>query len=133
VASIISGKLALKYSGRDLEAMQAVAKAGLNRSLSQYNTAINAFQVCVLVDIHAFSRPCAVLWPVTLRVSPWCRPCPHVCFQELSSDAIVRAHLGDLRNTMLEQNLLRILEPFSRVEVQLTVCLSFHLSVVSLF
>lgn len=36
---------------------------------------------------------------------------------ELSSDDIVRSHLSALYDTLLEQNLLRIVEPYSVVEV----------------
>jgi len=81
VPSIVSGKLALKYSGRELEAMQAVAKAGLNRSLAEFQVVLASFE------------------------------------QELAKDIIIQSHLGELKNTMLEQNLQRILEPFSRIEI----------------
>uniref|UniRef100_A0A0A9YDR1 Putative 26S proteasome regulatory subunit rpn6 n=1 Tax=Lygus hesperus TaxID=30085 RepID=A0A0A9YDR1_LYGHE len=37
--------------------------------------------------------------------------------QELQDDAIVYRHLGSIRDSLLEQNLLRILEPYSRVEI----------------
>lgn len=36
---------------------------------------------------------------------------------ELEEDAVVRAHLGALYDTMLEQNLCRIVEPYMRVQV----------------
>lgn len=36
---------------------------------------------------------------------------------ELEDDVIVKAHLGTLYDTMLEQNLCRIIEPYARVEV----------------
>lgn len=36
---------------------------------------------------------------------------------ELEDDVIVRAHLDTLYDTMLEQNLCRIIEPYSRVQV----------------
>lgn len=38
---------------------------------------------------------------------------------ELEDDVIVKAHLGTLYDTMLEQNLCRIIEPYLRVEVSL--------------
>lgn len=37
--------------------------------------------------------------------------------KELELDVIVKAHLGTLYDTMLEQNLCRIIEPYLRVEV----------------
>lgn len=37
---------------------------------------------------------------------------------ELSSDPIIRAHLVALYDTMLETNLLKVIQPFSRVEVE---------------
>jgi 26S proteasome regulatory subunit N6 len=36
---------------------------------------------------------------------------------QLSNDAIIKSHLAALYDTLFEQNLLRIIEPFSRVEV----------------
>lgn len=37
--------------------------------------------------------------------------------QELCDDPIIKAHLNSLYDTMLEQNLCRLIEPYSRVEV----------------
>ncbi|KDN41867.1 PCI-domain-containing protein [Tilletiaria anomala UBC 951] len=37
--------------------------------------------------------------------------------EELSNDPIIRNHLAALYDTLLEQNLLRIVEPYSRVEI----------------
>ena len=39
-------------------------------------------------------------------------------FPELSSDTTIRTHLSALYDTLLEQNLLRIVEPYSVVEVE---------------
>lgn len=44
--------------------------------------------------------------------------------KELAEDVIVQAHLGTLYDTMLEQNLCRIIEPYSRVQVSL-ICHNF--------
>ena len=37
---------------------------------------------------------------------------------ELSSDTTIRTHLSALYDTLLEQNLLRIVEPYSVVEIE---------------
>ncbi|KAJ7583203.1 PCI domain-containing protein [Mycena floridula] len=37
---------------------------------------------------------------------------------ELSSDPTIRSHLSELYDTLLEQNLLRIVEPYSMVEIE---------------
>lgn len=81
VQSIMSGKLAVKYAGRDLDAMKAVAEASHRRSLADFQAAVKEYR------------------------------------QELEDDVIVRAHLGSLYDTMLEQNLCRLVEPYSRVQV----------------
>ncbi|KAF4525765.1 hypothetical protein B566_EDAN002027 [Ephemera danica] len=82
VQQIVSGKLALKYAGRDIEAMKQVASSSHKRSLADFQLA--------LVNYKA----------------------------ELENDPIVRAHLDTLYDTMLEQNLCRIIEPYSRVQVE---------------
>lgn len=82
VQHIISGKLALKYSGRDIDAMKSVAKASHKRSLADFQQALVTFK------------------------------------KELDDDPIVHAHLDTLYDNLLEQNLCRIIEPYSRVEVR---------------
>lgn len=81
ITSIIEGKLAQRYAGRDIDAMKAVAKAHEERSLEQFEIALKEYK------------------------------------GELSNDAIIRNHLSALYDTLLEQNLLRIIEPYSRVEL----------------
>lgn len=81
VQAIMSGKLAVKYAGLDLDAMRAVAEASHRRSLADFQKAVKQYR------------------------------------QELEDDVIVRAHLGSLYDAMLEQNLCRLVEPYSRVQV----------------
>lgn len=81
VNQIVSGKLAITYSGRDIDAMKAVAQASHKRSLADFQEGLKQYK------------------------------------HELEDDVIVKAHLGTLYDTMLEQNLCRIIEPYARVEV----------------
>ncbi|KAF5272130.1 hypothetical protein FQA39_LY01212 [Lamprigera yunnana] len=81
VQQIVSGKLAIKYAGRDIDAMKSVAQASHKRSLADFQQAVKQYK------------------------------------HELEDDVIVRAHLGTLYDNMLEQNLCRIIEPYSRVQV----------------
>lgn len=38
--------------------------------------------------------------------------------EELQDDPVVHAHLSVLYDTLLQENLVRLIEPFSRVEIQ---------------
>eukprot|EP00128_Syssomonas_multiformis_P004820 Colp12_sorted_trinity150504_noHs@4074 len=82
VQSVLSGKLALRYQGKELDAMKAVAQAHHNRSLAQFEKALEQYK------------------------------------KELTEDPIIASHMNALYDTLLEQNLLRLIEPFSRVELQ---------------
>jgi len=81
VSNIVSGKLALRYSGPEVEAMKAVAAANKARSLADFQEAVGKYK-CQLED-----------------------------------DKIVAKHLDTLYQNMLEQNLCRIIEPYSKVQV----------------
>lgn len=82
VPGIVNGNVALKFSGRQVDAMVAVAKAHSERSLESFEKTLGDFKV------------------------------------DLSDDPIVHAHLNSLYDTLKEQNLLRLTEPFSRVEIK---------------
>eukprot|EP01118_Nematostelium_gracile_P009105 TRINITY_DN3050_c0_g1_i1.p1 TRINITY_DN3050_c0_g1~~TRINITY_DN3050_c0_g1_i1.p1 ORF type:complete len:419 (-),score=119.64 TRINITY_DN3050_c0_g1_i1:597-1853(-) len=81
VQSIIGGKVALRYAGKDIEAMKVVANAHKGRSLQEFEAAKTNFK------------------------------------SELTNDPIVHTHLTELYDTLLEQNLSRIIEPFSVIEI----------------
>ncbi|KAI9856761.1 MAG: 26S proteasome regulatory subunit rpn6 [Trichoglossum hirsutum] len=82
VNSLMSSKNAIKYAGKNLEAMKAVARAHSNRSLEEYEKALSDYRY------------------------------------ELGSDTFIRNHLRRLYDAMLEQNLIKVIEPFSRVEIE---------------
>ncbi|KAI4137923.1 MAG: hypothetical protein L6R39_007043 [Caloplaca ligustica] len=81
VNSLMTSKQAMKYSGKNLEAMKSVARAHSNRSLEEYERALSDYRY------------------------------------ELGSDTFIRNHLRRLYDAMLEQNLIKVIEPFSRVEI----------------
>lgn len=97
VPQIVSGKLAIKYAGRDVDAMKTVAQASHKR-----------YSKTVLFR-HCYS--------CTFRSLADFQQGVKLYKHELEDDVIVRAHLGTLYDNMLEQNLCRIIEPYSRVEV----------------
>lgn len=82
VPGIVNGSVALKFSGRQVDAMVAVAKAHSARSLEAFEKTLEEYKA------------------------------------ELTDDPIVHAHLNSLNDTLKEQNLLRLTEPFSRVEIK---------------
>lgn len=81
VNNLMTSKQAMKYSGKNLEAMKSVARAHSNRSLEEYERALSNYRY------------------------------------ELGSDTFIRNHLRRLYDAMLEQNLIKVIEPFSRVEI----------------
>jgi 26S proteasome regulatory subunit N6 len=81
VTNLVSGKLALRHSGPDMESMKAVALAAKARSLADFQKAVKTYKV------------------------------------QLEDDMIVAKHLTTLYSNMLEHNLCRIIEPYSKVQV----------------
>jgi 26S proteasome regulatory subunit N6 len=61
--------------------MKAVSQAHKNRSLQEFESALNTYR------------------------------------EELGNDQIIRTHLAALYDTLLEQNLQRVIEPYSHVEI----------------
>eukprot|EP00298_Acanthocystis_sp_HF-20_P013521 c20392_g1_i1.p2 GENE.c20392_g1_i1~~c20392_g1_i1.p2 ORF type:complete len:440 (+),score=173.19 c20392_g1_i1:71-1321(+) len=81
INQIITGKAGIRYTGREVDAMKAIAAAYTARSLANYEVALQQYPT------------------------------------ELKDDIVVNSHLAGLYETLLEQNLARILEPFSRVQI----------------
>ncbi|XP_043911171.1 26S proteasome non-ATPase regulatory subunit 11 isoform X3 [Protopterus annectens] len=84
VQALVSGKLALRYAGRQTDALKCVAQASKNRSLAELE------KVRALTEYKA----------------------------ELRDDPIINTHLAKLYDNLLEQNLIRVIEPFSRVQIE---------------
>eukprot|EP00008_Paramoeba_atlantica_P009422 CAMPEP_0201489662 /NCGR_PEP_ID=MMETSP0151_2-20130828/23211_1 /ASSEMBLY_ACC=CAM_ASM_000257 /TAXON_ID=200890 /ORGANISM="Paramoeba atlantica, Strain 621/1 / CCAP 1560/9" /LENGTH=421 /DNA_ID=CAMNT_0047875325 /DNA_START=67 /DNA_END=1332 /DNA_ORIENTATION=+ len=80
VHSIIAGKFSLKYAGRQIASMAAIADAYSDRSLKKFNEVLDEFP-------------------------------------ELKEDTLIQRHIHSLYDMLLEQNLLRIIEPFSVVQL----------------
>ncbi|EGP86641.1 unnamed protein product [Zymoseptoria tritici ST99CH_1A5] len=78
---LMTSKHAIRYAGKNLDAMKAIARAHNNRSLEEYEQALHAYRY------------------------------------ELGSDRFIASHLRRLYDSMLEQNLIKVIEPFSRVEI----------------
>ncbi|XP_064647631.1 26S proteasome non-ATPase regulatory subunit 11-like [Lineus longissimus] len=81
VHSIVSGKLALRYAGPEIDAMKSIATASHKRSLADFQKTLTTYKI------------------------------------QLVDDPIIRAHLDSLYDNLLEQNLCRLIEPFSQVQV----------------
>jgi len=81
VNNLITGKLALKYAGKDIESMKAIAAASQKRSLADFQKILETYK------------------------------------EELIDDPFIRSHLDILYDNLLEQNLSRIIEPFSKVQI----------------
>eukprot|EP00887_Chlorella_sp_A99_P005137 scaffold25.g5137.t1 len=116
VPAIISSKGGLKYAGADVDAMRAVAKAHEDRSLQQFQAALEAYapQARGAGGGGGGGRAGAAgAGGAAARL----------CSRRgggvgvLVEDPIVHAHLSELYDILLEQNLIRLIEPFSRVEV----------------
>ncbi|GAB6030500.1 26S proteasome non-ATPase regulatory subunit 11 [Chamberlinius hualienensis] len=93
VQGIVSGKLALRYAGPEIDAMKSIANASSKRSLADFQKTLVQYK------------------------------------KELLDDSIIRAHLDTLYDNMLEQNLCRIIEPYSRVEVShISKCINLEMA-----
>jgi len=94
-------------------------------SLSSSMRNLEKWKVCVPSHVHikteiwpTLKRPCGIIE----RVDSILHSLPSILYSlfvtELSSDSTIRSHLAALYDTLLEQNLLRIVEPYSVVEIE---------------
>jgi len=78
---MLTGRQGVKYAGKDIEAMSAIASAATRRSLKEFKSVTDEY--------------------------------PH----ELQDDLLIKHHLHILHEQLLESNLIRIIEPYSCVEI----------------
>jgi 26S proteasome regulatory subunit N6 len=79
--------------------MRAIARAHQERNLADFEKALRDYKDGLSKDVQPFDK----CW---------------LFVTELSSDPTIRSHLAALYDTLLEQNLLRIVEPYSVVEIE---------------
>lgn len=79
--------------------MRAIARAHQERNLADFERALRDYKHGWLTPIHSHRDLILSLL-------------------ELSSDPTIRSHLAALYDTLLQQNLLRIVEPYSVVEIE---------------
>lgn len=82
ISGMISNKQGVKFAGKDIEAMSAIAAAASRRSLKEYESVTKSYP------------------------------------RELQDDILINHHLGFLHEQLLESNLIRIIEPYSCVEIE---------------
>ena len=78
---LISSKQGVKFAGKDIDAMSAIASAAARRSLKEYESVTKSYP------------------------------------NELQDDILIKHHLKFLHEQLLESNLIRIIEPYSCVEI----------------
>lgn len=105
VNSIINTKQAIKFIGIDSEALQAVAKAHQQRSLELFEEATKKYSA-------RKSSLGVLLCSKSFRPTQTWNSCV-----ELVEDALIKIHLGKLYEDLLESNLIKIIQPFSCVEI----------------
>jgi 26S proteasome regulatory subunit N6 len=81
LTTLITSRQAVKYAGRHLDALAAIAKAATQRSLNGYEKVLQEYAT------------------------------------ELQQDLLIKHHLHILQEQLLESNLIRIMEPYSCVEL----------------
>jgi 26S proteasome regulatory subunit N6 len=82
ISGMISGRQGVKYAGKHIEAMSAIAEAASHRNLKEFESVLQTYP------------------------------------EQLQEDLLIRHHLHILQEQLLESNLIRIIEPYSCVELE---------------
>ena len=81
LSGLLTGRQGVKYAGRDIQAMSAIAQAASHRNLNEFQSVLSEYK------------------------------------HELQDDLLIKHHLHILHEQLLESNLIRIIEPYSCVEL----------------
>ncbi|GAB1296554.1 26S proteasome non-ATPase regulatory subunit 11 [Apodemus speciosus] len=113
VQALVSGKLALRYAGRQTEALKCVAQASKNRSLADFEKGPGCPGTHSVdqAGLELRNPPASASQVLGLKALTDYRA-------ELRDDPIISTHLAKLYDNLLEQNLIRVIEPFSRVQIE---------------
>jgi 26S proteasome regulatory subunit N6 len=114
-------KSAAPHLGKDLDAMRATATALKERSLEMFKTALKDYTERKCLDVlHYSASICRSSMQSSTSICRSLSLLPrHVDSPpvELQQDPLIRSHLSLLYDTLLEQNLVRVIEPYSSVEL----------------
>ena len=95
VYQFLSGKYGLVYKGRDYDAVRAITDASKKKSLSDLKKSEENFTKGSFYGIFV---------PNSL--------------QEITGDLFIRKHFDNLFENLVESNLNKIVEPYSRVQIK---------------
>ena len=136
VESIVTGKVALKHEGRNIDSIRAVAKAYVclfgipshvpsRRLVVSHHTTTVVCRCALVSDVlcgRARARVCSelVFSSVVCTCNRYKDRSLHELetalaeyTEELMQDPLIKSHLKNLTEALLEENLLKLIEPYS--------------------
>ena len=129
VPGLVAAKAGSRFAGRDVDALQAVAAAHAARSLSALDKALSDWREELEGESSSSSSSSSssVFSPLQSSLGTDSHPLSFPLFSlftpllspSLSTpgDDVVKEHVGELHDALLRRNLLKLVEPYSRVEV----------------
>jgi 26S proteasome regulatory subunit N6 len=120
VNAIINGKPGLRHQGPGLDAMRAVATAHQHRSLEARPHPNLPVPVAPTAHQHCFLQAPRPVSPPSHTHNPHCHQefesaiATHA--EHLNADPIISHHLSSLYDMLLQENIIRVIEPYSNVE-----------------
>ncbi|ERE67529.1 26S proteasome non-ATPase regulatory subunit 11-like protein [Cricetulus griseus] len=124
VQALVSGKLALRYAGRQKTIKQinqtnwsCRVETG-SASVQEKDRRTQEHPLVLCASVTAFPRSQADLDMVPASGMSFVFQALTDYRAELRDDPIINTHLAKLYDNLLEQNLIRVIEPFSRVQIE---------------